>query len=81
MLMKTPSGGQAHESFAPGRLVYVPPFWAHRTVNTGSGPLNSFCVYPGEAGHNYGDIEIEGFPVRVVNKNGRVLFQDSKSRA
>ena len=81
MLMKTPSGGQAHESFAPGRLVYVPPFWAHRTVNTGSGPLNSFCVYPGEAGHNYGDIEIEGFPVRVVNKNGRVVFQDSKSRA
>ena len=32
------------------------------SVNTGDEPLISFCVYPADAGHNYGDIEKEGFP-------------------
>jgi glucose-6-phosphate isomerase len=72
MLMKTSDGESAVEDFKPGRLVYVPPFWAHRTVNTGAEPLISFCVYPAEAGHNYGDIELEGFPKRVVRRNGQV---------
>ncbi len=71
MLMKLPDGTAAHEPFLPGRMVYVPPFWAHRTVNTGDEPLVSFCVYPGEAGHNYGDIEKEGFPERVWKRAGR----------
>ena len=78
MLMKTSSGEGVTERFAPGRMVYVPPLWAHRTVNTGGEPLNSFCVYPGEAGHNYGDIQLEGFPLRVVNRDGRVVFQESQ---
>jgi glucose-6-phosphate isomerase, archaeal len=72
MLMKLTTGESAVERFFPGRMVYVPPFWAHRTVNTGDDPLISFCVYPGEAGHNYGDIEKEGFPVRVFKRAGKV---------
>ncbi len=66
MLMKTSEGRHVAEPMAPGRMVYVPPFWAHRSINTGNVPLISFCVYPGEAGHNYGDIEKEGFPAVVV---------------
>ena len=45
---------------------------AHRTVNTGDEPLISLCVYPGNAGHNYGDIEKEGFPIRVLKRSGKV---------
>jgi len=71
MLMKTEAGDCAAEAMARGRLVYVPPRWAHRSVNTGDEPLVSFCVYPAEAGHNYGDIEQEGFPKRVLRVNGR----------
>ena len=48
------------------------PSGRHRTVNTGDEPLISFCVYPAEAGHNYGDIEKEGFPVRVFKRAGKV---------
>jgi glucose-6-phosphate isomerase, archaeal len=66
MLMRLPSGETAWERFAPGRLVYVPPFWGHRTVNTGAAVLASLFVYPAEAGHDYGEIEKEGFPVRVI---------------
>ena len=72
-------GSAARERFLPGRMVYVPPFWGHRTVNTGDEPLISFCVCPGEAGHNYGDIEKEGFPERVFKRAGKVEFVSSKA--
>jgi glucose-6-phosphate isomerase len=50
---------------------------AYEKFVPGQKPLISFCVYPGNAGHNYGDIKIEGFPMKVVNQNGRVVFQES----
>jgi len=53
---------------APGAAAYVPPYWAHRTVNTGDEPLIFFAVYPGDAGHDYGAIERDGFPRRVVRR-------------
>ena len=40
------------------------------SVNTGKGPLVSFCSYNAEAGHNYGDIETEGFVKRVLRVGG-----------
>ncbi len=60
--------------------MYVPPFWAHRSVNTGTDPLVSLCVYPAEAGHNYGDIEKEGFPLRVFKRAGKLEIAPSKGR-
>jgi glucose-6-phosphate isomerase len=75
MLMKTPDGDCRWEAFEPGRMVYVPPYWGHRSVNTGDGPLVSSCVYPAEAGHNYGDIESEGFPKRVFRRAGEVCIE------
>jgi glucose-6-phosphate isomerase len=78
MLMKTAEGECVWEQFLPGRLVYVPPYWAHRSVNTGAEPLVSFCAYPGDAGHNYGDIEKEGFPVRIVKRGGKIEFIRSR---
>lgn len=71
MLMKTADGQSAWERFLPGRMVYVPPYWGHRTVNTGTEPLVSICIYPGDAGHNYGDIEKEGFPLRIFDRGGK----------
>lgn len=53
---------------APGTAAYVPPYWAHRTVNTGDEPLIFFAVYSGDAGHDYGTIERDGFPRRVVRR-------------
>ncbi len=72
MMMKTTDGKCAWETFAPGRMVYVPPYWGHRSINTGDEPLISFCVYPGDAGHNYGDIEKEGFPKRAFSREGKL---------
>jgi glucose-6-phosphate isomerase, archaeal len=75
MLMKTSDGVCRWEAFVPGRLVYAPPYWAHRSVNTGQEPLISLCMYPGDAGHNYGDIKTSGFPQRVYKRDGRVTVE------
>ncbi len=75
MLMKLPDGRCEYQWMKRDRMVYVPPFWAHRSVNTGDEPLVSFCVYPGEAGHNYGDIVEQGFPRRVFKRGGKVVIE------
>jgi glucose-6-phosphate isomerase len=75
MLMKTAEGKCVAETLARGRIVYVPPYWAHRSINTGDVPLVSYCVYPAEAGHNYGDIVTEGFPRRIFRIDGKEVIK------
>ncbi len=75
MMMKTADGRCHWEDFVPGRLVYAPSYWAHRSVNTGEEPLISLCLYPGDAGHNYGDIRTEGFPRRVLRRSGQIVIE------
>jgi len=75
MLMKTADGACAWEAMSRGKMVYVPPHWAHRSVNTGSEPLITFYVFPGDAGHNYGDIETEGFPKRIFSRDGEIVIE------
>jgi glucose-6-phosphate isomerase len=72
MAMKTAEGLWDTQEMRRNRMVYVPGFWAHRSINTGDEPLISFCVYPADAGHNYGDIEKEGFPRRIFKRGGKV---------
>jgi len=39
---------------APGTIGYIPPHWAHRSINIGSElPYCFLAVYPGSAGHDY----------------------------
>ena len=77
MLNKLPSGECHAEPIAKNQMVYVPPYWAHRSINTGDEPLISFCVYPAEAGHNYGDIITEGLPKRVMLREGTEVIIDA----
>lgn len=67
MVMETPEGEWAVEELRPGRVLYVPPRWAHRSVNSGADEdLVTFFVYPADAGHDYGTIERQGFRKLVV---------------
>ncbi|MGL6226315.1 MAG: glucose-6-phosphate isomerase family protein [Thermoguttaceae bacterium] len=80
MLMETESGESRAVPMKPHACVYVPAFWAHRSVNTGSSPLISFCVYPGHAGHDYGSIETAGFGQRIVEVDGQPVVKDVRDR-
>jgi glucose-6-phosphate isomerase, archaeal len=53
MLMESRDGEVATRSLVPSAAVYVPPGWAHRTVNTGDVPLVFLAVWYGDAGHDY----------------------------
>lgn len=64
--MATEEGEHAVEPIRPGTVNYVPGGWAHRSVNVGSEPLVFFAAYVGDAGHDYGTIESEGFPVIIL---------------
>jgi glucose-6-phosphate isomerase len=78
LLMETAEGDWAVEPLAPGRAVYVPPCWAHRSINTGDfEDLVTFFVYPGHAGHDYAAIEQRGFRKLVVARGGRAEIVDN----
>ena len=78
MVMETPEGEWAVEELRPGRVLYVPPRWAHRSVNTDPDEdLVTFFVYPGDAGHDYGTIEEQGFRKLVLKKNGAPQVVDN----
>ena len=76
MLMETEQGEVDVKEMRQNTCVYVPAFWAHRSINTGNAPLISFCVYPGHAGHDYGSIETMGFKKRVVEIDGKAVIID-----
>jgi glucose-6-phosphate isomerase len=78
MVMETPEGEWAVEELRPGRVLYVPPRWAHRSVNTGNGQdLVTFFIYPGHAGHDYGAIESQGFRKLVLERDGGPQIVDN----
>ncbi|WLR51657.1 glucose-6-phosphate isomerase family protein [Bacillus tianshenii] len=72
LVMQTKEGEAEEVEMSPGTIAYVPPAWAHRTVNTGKNPLVFFAAYPGDAGHDYGEIEREGFRKIVLDDTGGV---------
>jgi len=78
MVMETPEGDWSVEELCPGKILYVPPRWAHRSVNTGSQvDLVTFFIYPGNAGHDYGTIETQGFRKLVLDVNGQPQIADN----
>jgi glucose-6-phosphate isomerase len=66
MLLENPEGDCSLQALSPGNALYVPPRYAHRTINTGKIPLVTFFVVRGDAGHNYGAIETKGYRKLVL---------------
>jgi len=78
MVMETPEGEWSVEPLRPNAVLYVPPRWAHRSVNTSpTEDLVTFFVYPGNAGHDYGTIETQGFRKLVVEREGAPAIVDN----
>lgn len=66
MLTESPEGDVVLHELEPGKAVYVPKRYAHRSINTGTSPLVTFFVFRGDAGHDYGTIETKGYRKLVV---------------
>jgi len=79
MLLQTRKGESRWIQITPGQAAYVPPFWAHRTVNTGNNRLYVLFAYPSDSGHDYGTIKQKGFPKLVVEERGKPKIVDNPS--
>lgn len=64
--------GQQHRwlDMEPGVIGYIPPGWAHRSVNTGAETYRFLAVYPGCAGHDYGWVLEHGMGKRAHRSPG-----------
>lgn len=83
MVMETPEGDWSVADLTPGAVLYVPPRWAHRSVNTSPDEdLITLFVYPGNAGHDYGTIETQGFRKLMIDRgNGPEIVDNPRWQA
>ncbi len=79
MLLQTRRGESKWIQLTQGRVGYVPPFWAHRTVNTGKKKLYALFAYPSDSGHDYDVIKQKGFSKLVIEERGRPKIVDNPS--
>jgi glucose-6-phosphate isomerase, archaeal len=78
MVMENPEGEACVEPLSPGKVLYVPPRWAHRSVCTSrQNDLVTFFVYPAHSGHDYGSIEQQGFRKLVVDSEQGIQIIDN----
>ena len=82
MVMETSDGATAVEALAPGKVLYVTPGWAHRSVCTSrQEDLVTFFAYPANAGHDYGTIERDGFKKVVLDgPNGPEVVDNPRAQ-
>lgn len=78
LLMENPEGDVEHRLMEPGDSVYVPPRFAHRSINISKNmPLISFFTFRADAGHDYKTIETKGFRKLIVESNGDPIIIDN----
>lgn len=71
LLMQTREGEIHTIEMTRGVAAYVPPFWAHRTINVGSDNFAFYACYPADAGYDYAAIADKGFASLVLERNGK----------
>jgi glucose-6-phosphate isomerase len=72
LLMENPEGDVELQEMTPGVSVYVPPRFAHRSINiSNTEPFIMFFVFRADAGHDYKTIETKGFRKLIIEKDGK----------
>jgi len=77
LLMQTHDGQISSIEMKPGTIGYIPPYWGHRTINTGNKKLILFAIYPADAGHNYKIVEERGFAKIMVEERGTPVLREN----
>ena len=78
LLIEDPEGRTEIQEMTPGISVYVPPNYAHRSINVSNiEPFIMFFVFRADAGHDYKTIETKGFRNLVIEMNGKPEIIDN----
>jgi glucose-6-phosphate isomerase, archaeal len=62
----------------PGNVTYVPPFWAHRSINIGDVPLVFLWTCPVDAGHDYESLAGKGMLQVVLERDGNYHVEERR---
>ncbi len=74
LLMQSRQGEMRSVEMKPGVCAFIPPDWAHRSINTGEQPLIFVWCCNQDAGHDYDVIVTRGMRQIVVERNGAVAY-------
>ncbi|MDR1782976.1 MAG: glucose-6-phosphate isomerase [Dysgonamonadaceae bacterium] len=74
LIIADSSGNYRVEKIEPDSLHYISGGFAHRVVNTSDETLIFGACWPSEAGHDYESIQKKGFPVRIMEMNGKPVI-------
>ncbi len=77
MLLENQEGDYSAQELAPGKAVYVPKGYAHRSINAGEENLVTFFAFRADAGHDYGTIEEKGYRKLIVESEGKPAIADN----
>ena len=80
VLFERQDGATCTAELEPGKVTYVPPFWAHRSINTSTVPLVFLWTCPVDAGHDYEALASRPMSKVVVEREGRPTIEDRPSR-
>ena len=70
LLLESRDGETRSVEMRPGICAFIPPDWAHRSVNTGNDKLVFAWFCATDAGHDYGTILTRGMRKLVIERNG-----------
>ena len=76
VLFEQEDGTTCSAELTPGKVTYVPPYWAHRSINTGDAPVVFLWTCSVEAGHDYSALGSRGMRQVVVERNGVPMIED-----
>lgn len=77
LLLESRSGQTEILEMREGIVASIPPDWAHRTINTGEGPLIFSWVCSVDAGHDYASIRERGMRKLVIARDGMIAVIDN----
>lgn len=70
LLLHSRSGETRSVAMKPGVCAFIPPEWAHRSVNTGPEKLVFVWMCSIDAGHDYGEVATRGMRELAVERDG-----------
>jgi glucose-6-phosphate isomerase, archaeal len=76
VLFEREDGTTATAELVSGKVTYVAPFWAHRSINTSDVPLVFLWTCSVEAGHDYASLGGRGMRQVVVERNGLPIVEN-----
>lgn len=81
LLLQSRDGETATVEMKPGICAFIPPDWAHRSINTGAEKLvfTWFCAT--DAGHEYGEILERGMRKLILDRSGKPVAEPNPNFA